>query len=142
MSATARFPLVNLLIVAACTLAYAAVVHLLRFSDATPTEIDQTLDRYALIPARLLALAERGEFISTEFYLPLVSSPFLHVNILHFLPNMALLWLIGDGVEHRFGHLRYAAVYFLGRSSPRWRTSPRIRTAPCRRSARAAASPP
>jgi membrane associated rhomboid family serine protease len=115
MSARARrFPFVNLLIVAACTLAYGGVVHLLRFSDATPASIDAALDRYALIPARLLALAERGEFVSADFYLPLASSPFLHVNVLHFLPNMLLLWLVGEVVEDRLGHLRYALLYALG----------------------------
>jgi membrane associated rhomboid family serine protease len=109
-----RFPVVNLLIVAACALGYGVVLQRLAFSDSTPTEIDSTLDRYALIPARVLALAQRGEFTATEFYLPLVSSPFLHVNALHFLSNMLLLWLIGAAVESRFGHLRYAVVYLLG----------------------------
>jgi membrane associated rhomboid family serine protease len=109
-----RFPFVNLGIVAACTLAYAAVVYLLRFSDATQSRIDDTLDHYALIPARVLALAERGELFSADFYVPLLSSPFLHVNVLHFLPNMMLLWLVGDVVEDRFGHVRYAVLYLLG----------------------------
>ena len=109
-----RFPLVNFAIVAACTVAYGAAVHLLFFSDATPRAIEQTLDRYALIPARFLALAARGQFAAQDFYLPLVSSPFLHLVFLHFLSNMLFLWVLGDGVEDRFGHLGYALLYGLG----------------------------
>jgi membrane associated rhomboid family serine protease len=115
MSARRRhFPLVNLGIVAVCTLAYGGVVYLANFSDSTPARIDEALDRYALIPARLLALAQRGEFATRDFYVPPLSSSFLHVNLLHFLPNMLVLWLVGDGVEERIGHLRYAALYLLG----------------------------
>lgn len=114
MSAKPRFPFVNVLIVATCTLAYAAVVYFVNFSEASSTAIDAALDRYALIPARLFALAQRGEFVARDFYVPLLASPFLHLNLLHFVPNMLVLWWVGDGVEERLGHLRYVALYLLG----------------------------
>ncbi len=40
-------------------------------------------------------------------------SMFLHGGILHILGNMLYLWIFGDNVEDRMGHLRYLIFYFL-----------------------------
>ena len=39
------------------------------------------------------------------------SSMFIHGGVLHFLGNMVFLWVFGDNVEDRLGHLRYLAFY-------------------------------
>lgn len=39
---------------------------------------------------------------------------FTHAGLLHLLPNLLYLYLIGGTVEDRIGHLRMAAFYFLG----------------------------
>jgi membrane associated rhomboid family serine protease len=41
------------------------------------------------------------------------TSMFLHSGWLHFLGNMLYLWIFGDNVEDRLGHLRYLAFYLL-----------------------------
>jgi membrane associated rhomboid family serine protease len=38
---------------------------------------------------------------------------FLHGGFLHFLGNMLYLWIFGDNVEDRLGHLRYVLFYLL-----------------------------
>ncbi len=43
----------------------------------------------------------------------LVSSIFLHANLIHLLSNMWFLWLYGDNIEDRFGRLPYLALYVL-----------------------------
>ena len=48
--------------------------------------------------------------------LPLLSvlfSMFLHAGWLHLLGNMLFLWVFGNNVEDRFGHLGYALFYVL-----------------------------
>ncbi len=40
-----------------------------------------------------------------------LSSMFLHAGWLHFLGNMLYLWIFGDTVEDRLGHLRYLVFY-------------------------------
>src|SRR5262245_12127203 len=40
-------------------------------------------------------------------------SMFLHGGWLHFLGNMLYLWIFGDNVEDRMGHLRYLVFYLL-----------------------------
>lgn len=42
----------------------------------------------------------------------LVSYMFLHGDIAHLIGNMAFLWVFGDNVEDRLGHLRFGLFYF------------------------------
>ena len=44
-------------------------------------------------------------------YLTLLTSLFMHGGIAHLLGNMLFLWIFGDNVEHRVGHVAYAAFY-------------------------------
>lgn len=41
------------------------------------------------------------------------SSMFIHGSLLHFAGNMAFLWVFGDNVEGRFGHLKYLVFYLI-----------------------------
>ncbi len=43
----------------------------------------------------------------------LVTSLFLHPGLTHALSNLAALWLFGDNIEDRLGHLRFLAFYLL-----------------------------
>ncbi len=44
----------------------------------------------------------------------LLSSMFMHADIMHLLGNMIYLWVFGDNVEDALGHFRYLTFYFLG----------------------------
>ena len=44
-------------------------------------------------------------------WLTVLTSMFLHGGWLHFLGNMLYLWIFGDNVEDRLGHLRYLVFY-------------------------------
>jgi len=41
------------------------------------------------------------------------SSMFMHGSLLHFGGNMAFLWVFGDNIEGRFGHLKYLIFYLV-----------------------------
>ncbi len=43
--------------------------------------------------------------------LPLFTSLFLHGGWMHIIGNMLFLWIFGDNVEYRLGHLGYLLVY-------------------------------
>jgi membrane associated rhomboid family serine protease len=45
--------------------------------------------------------------------LPLFASMFLHGGWLHFFGNMLYLWVFGDNVEDRVGHVRFLVFYFV-----------------------------
>lgn len=46
-------------------------------------------------------------------YFNFVSSMFMHGDIMHILGNMMFLWVFGDNIENRIGHIRYALFYLL-----------------------------
>lgn len=44
-------------------------------------------------------------------YITLITSMFMHGGIGHILGNMLFLWIFGDNVEDRLGHLQYLLFY-------------------------------
>ena len=70
------------------------------FEMSLGESVDLFLQTYGLVPA--------------EFSLPtLASSMFLHGGISHVGGNMLFLWIFGDNVEDRMGHLRFLTFYLL-----------------------------
>jgi len=66
----------------------------------------------------LQALFERFGFVPAALQsdlphavLALFTSQFLHADFVHLLGNMWFLWVFGDNVEDRFGHVPYLALY-------------------------------
>ena len=51
---------------------------------------------------------ERGP---SPIWLTLLTSMFMHGGWLHLAGNMLFLWIFGDNVEHRIGHVPYLAFY-------------------------------
>jgi rhomboid protease GluP len=47
-------------------------------------------------------------------YYRLLTSMFLHFNLMHIIFNGYALYIIGRDVEALFGHVRFALIYFLG----------------------------
>ena len=47
-------------------------------------------------------------------YITLITSMFMHGGIGHILGNMLFLWIFGDNVEDRLGHLQYLLFYSIG----------------------------
>jgi len=102
-----RTPFVNYALIALCGVAFT-------FELRAGSEIDVLFDRYALFPATFVALASRHGIFDPALFVPLVSSMFLHAGPAHFAGNMLFLWIFGDNVEDRLGHVRYAIFYLLG----------------------------
>lgn len=46
-------------------------------------------------------------------YLTMLTSMFMHGSIGHLAGNMLYLWIFGDNLENRLGHLRYLLFYLL-----------------------------
>ncbi|MFN2576507.1 MAG: rhomboid family intramembrane serine protease [Pyrinomonadaceae bacterium] len=46
-------------------------------------------------------------------YLTLITSMFMHGGIAHIFGNMLFLFIFGDNIEDRLGHLRYLIFYFV-----------------------------
>jgi membrane associated rhomboid family serine protease len=64
------------------------------------------ITEWAFVPSRFLA-DPAGQFLT------LFSSMFMHAGWLHLGSNMLYLWIFGDNVEDRFGHVQYLIFYLL-----------------------------
>jgi membrane associated rhomboid family serine protease len=49
----------------------------------------------------------------TPIYLTLFTSMFMHGSWMHIIGNMAYLWIFGDQIEDRLGHLKFLLFYLL-----------------------------
>ena len=76
-------------------------------------ELEAFIRTWGFIPARYFELAELNPEDWAARYLPIFTSMFLHGGWLHLLGNMVFLWIFGDNVEDRLGHLRFLLFYIV-----------------------------
>ncbi|MGV3722800.1 MAG: rhomboid family intramembrane serine protease [Actinomycetota bacterium] len=101
------FPLVTLLLVAACVLVF------LWQQGGGAAGFEQSVRAFGTIPYEITTgrdLAPRGP---DPIYLTLISSMFMHANWMHLGGNMLFLWIFGDNLEDRMGKGKYLAFYLL-----------------------------
>lgn len=67
-----------------------------------------------ILPAGAPPLVETLRPVPSQIYLSLFTTMFLHGGWLHLLGNMWFLWLFGNNVEDRLGHVPYALFYLGG----------------------------
>ena len=67
---------------------------------------DAFIRQWAFVPARFAA-NPAGDFPT------LFTSMFMHAGLLHLGGNMLYLWIFGDNVEDRFGHIQFLIFYLL-----------------------------
>jgi membrane associated rhomboid family serine protease len=67
---------------------------------------EDVIQAWSFVPVRFLA-DPAGDFVT------IVTSMFMHGGWLHLGGNMLYLWIFGDNVEDRFGHLRFLAFYLV-----------------------------
>jgi membrane associated rhomboid family serine protease len=72
--------------------------------------IERFVYAYGLIPRRFVYWP--GGWLDPMRFLPLFTSMFWHGGWLHLIGNMLYLWIFGDNVEDRLGHLRFLLFYF------------------------------
>lgn len=46
-------------------------------------------------------------------YLTMITSMFMHGSLSHIIGNMLFLWIFGDNIEDKLGHIRYLIFYLL-----------------------------
>jgi membrane associated rhomboid family serine protease len=81
-----------------------------------PDQGDCFTKAYSLIPSAVLnghSVMAQGCAIGepTPVYVTLITSMFLHAGLLHIGGNMLYLWIFGDNVEDRLGHVWYLLFY-------------------------------
>lgn len=75
-------------------------------------------NNFGVVPAKFFAsyyvVQDRVVYVGlADRVIPLFTSIFLHGGWFHLFGNMLYLWIFGDNVEDRMGHLRYLLFYIL-----------------------------
>ncbi len=66
-----------------------------------------------VVPARLQEIGQAPAAVLSATGWDLITSMFLHGGWMHLIGNMWFLWIFGDNVEDRMGHLRFLFFYLL-----------------------------
>ncbi len=91
------------------TLGYAAI----------PAEITRGQDLVGMVPVQVGSVQDgTAQMVElpqapgpSPIQLTLLTAMFMHAGIMHLGGNMLFLWIFGDNVEHRFGHLPFLIFY-------------------------------
>ncbi|HVI71797.1 MAG TPA: rhomboid family intramembrane serine protease [Pyrinomonadaceae bacterium] len=70
---------------------------------------------YALSTVPFEIVTGRDVLVPTPvpLYFTLITSMFMHGGIAHIAGNMLFLWIFGDQIEDRLGHIKYAIFYLV-----------------------------
>ncbi len=100
------FPVLNVLLIALNVLAF-----LWQLSQGQ--RLEEAFFLYGIVPARYSDPSIAAHFTVFQQVLPFFTTMFLHGGFLHILGNMWFLYIFGDNIEDRLGHLRYLIFYLL-----------------------------
>jgi len=101
------FPIVTVLIIAACTAVF------LYEASLGQVGVKQLFDLFALTPGQVTYDLRSGEAGLQQLLAPFFTSMFLHGGWLHLIGNMWFLWIFGDNVEDALGPVRFLIFYVL-----------------------------
>jgi membrane associated rhomboid family serine protease len=99
-----NFPAVNFLIIGLNIIVFL-------WQLAQGPDLKEVFYLYGMVPLRYSNPELAAHFTSFQQYLPFLTSMFLHGGFLHIIMNMWFLYIFGDNIEDRLGHIRYLVFY-------------------------------
>jgi membrane associated rhomboid family serine protease len=102
---TKRFPFVTILLIAANIMVFVYEISL-------GQNLNIFLEIYGIIPDAV-SKSIQIYHLNPMVYLTLLTSMFLHGGWLHLGGNMLYLWVFGDNVEDKLGHMRFLVFYVI-----------------------------
>ncbi len=77
------------------------------------SDLGSFLHQYGVVPVKVTHYFQTPDLTLIDTFFPLLSSTFLHAGFIHLIGNMWFLWIFGDNIEDRLGHIKYLAFYIL-----------------------------
>lgn len=79
----------------------------------SPQQLEQFFRIWAIVPVQLTTAGFSSQMIGEPLpeWITLFTSQFLHAGFLHIAGNMLFLWIFGNNVEDKLGHIRYLIFY-------------------------------
>jgi len=76
--------------------------------------LEQLIGVLGIVPSRFTGGSwGLSLYVTANSIWPFLTSIFLHGGWLHIISNMWILWIFGDNVEDRMGHLRFTVFYLI-----------------------------
>jgi membrane associated rhomboid family serine protease len=85
----------------------------LELSQPTGAALQSFIEAWGVVPREYSARQDLPPSIPYPFWTTLLTSMFLHGGWGHLGGNMLFLWIFGDNIEHRVGHLRFLVFYLV-----------------------------
>ncbi|MGI0483887.1 rhomboid family intramembrane serine protease [Pantanalinema rosaneae CENA516] len=77
-------------------------------------QLQQFVEAYAIVPNQLTTSFQSGDLGQIlPQALTLITSQFLHGGFLHLIGNMLFLWVFGNNIEDKLGHVKFLIFYLL-----------------------------
>jgi membrane associated rhomboid family serine protease len=86
---------------------------LLEINQPSEAALQSFIEAWGVVPREFSAGRDLAPTIPYPFWTTLLTSMFLHGGWGHLGGNMLFLWIFGDNLEHRLGHLRFVVFYLV-----------------------------
>jgi membrane associated rhomboid family serine protease len=100
-----RFPFITIILIAVNILVF---IYQLSLGE----ELEIFFIHFSVIPSHVYQ-ALHSDVFKPMVFITLLTSQFLHGGWLHLGGNMLYLWVFGDNVEDKLGHIRFLVFYLL-----------------------------
>lgn len=104
---TETFPFVTIFIILANVAAF-----IYQLSLEPPLRLVLIM-RAGVIPYEISHRVDTPPLLGYPVHLTLISSMFLHGGFLHIIGNMLYMWIFGNNIEDRIGHIRFIFFYLI-----------------------------
>jgi membrane associated rhomboid family serine protease len=90
-----------------------ALAFLTEISQPSEGALQSFIQAWGVVPREFSAGRDLPPAIPFPYWTTLLTSMFLHGGWAHLGGNMLFLWIFGDNIEHRLGHLRFLVFYLV-----------------------------
>ena len=103
----------GLAIVTIALVALNVLAFLFEVTQPSPAALQSFIQAWGVVPREYSAARDLPPQIPYPYWATLLTSMFLHGGWGHLGGNMLFLWIFGDNIEHRIGHLRFIIFYMV-----------------------------
>ena len=103
---TKSFPIFTLLLIA-------VNIFMFLYQISLGPAMESFVMQLAVVPYEIIHLTDISPKTDVPIPATLLTSMFIHGNLLHLGGNMLYLWIFGNNIEDSLGHLRFVLFYFI-----------------------------
>lgn len=91
----------------------AVTIFIFLYELSLGSDLNVFLHRYGVVPVKITHYYQTSDLTLIDTFFPFLSSIFLHGGVVHLIGNMWFLWIFGDNIEDKLGHVKYFGFYIL-----------------------------